>query len=436
MEYASLSEKILRSIQKIIKNDPEIEDFGIVPTDDNSRNKSPVLYENHHLGLESWCIKYVYDYVCAKLMQVRGNLTENKVVSSIKEDLNYLLIGALLINPDVTTFWNMKRELVKGDVLNCEGELSFSKLVLTKKPKSNEAFSYRRWLITLSINKYRTGLGFLSLHSLLDSELALCTQTASSSPNNYHSWTHREWIFSLFLPHFPSIVITELEFSEQWINGHVSEHSGYHYRQVVIHSYRHHKNLRMPVDCFYRVSTKLNLSDQWGNFEELLVFLLGPSAKIKEYNYYVSYILLLLYELQDVICYIDKEYIEHESLWLHRRSIIYKLLEICHDYLGEQMNPNRNLSEFKSISSELGISNNVIMSISNDTNYKGTQAKIFKSQPTKFESTSLCQILYDSERDFIKRNSLRSALQSEYAKRYEKWLKYVVGFNIELYFID
>lgn len=101
------------------------EDFTIIPTDDNTRNKSPVLYEDHHLALESWCIKYVYEYACSKLMKVRKSLADRKISYSIKDDLNYLIVGALFINPDVATFWNMRRELVEEEILNCEQELLF-----------------------------------------------------------------------------------------------------------------------------------------------------------------------------------------------------------------------------------------------------------------------------------------------------------------------
>jgi len=53
---------------------------------------------------------------------------------------------AILINPDVSTYWNVRRNLVERVQLNITQEFNFSALVLSKKPKSSEAFFYRRWL--------------------------------------------------------------------------------------------------------------------------------------------------------------------------------------------------------------------------------------------------------------------------------------------------
>lgn len=57
-----------------------------------------------------------------------------------------LLTSALLLNPEVTTFWNMRRELVIDGFLKPYDELQFSAVVLTFKPKCAEIFSYRRWI--------------------------------------------------------------------------------------------------------------------------------------------------------------------------------------------------------------------------------------------------------------------------------------------------
>lgn len=39
-----------------------------------SQNKSPVIYVDHCLGLESWCVRHVYKYVYQKLITVRKRL--------------------------------------------------------------------------------------------------------------------------------------------------------------------------------------------------------------------------------------------------------------------------------------------------------------------------------------------------------------------------
>lgn len=68
----------------------------------------------------------------------KKNLVPNETVP--------LLTSAILLNPEVTTFWNMRRELVIDETLNANDELQFSAVVLTFKPKCAEIFNYRRWI--------------------------------------------------------------------------------------------------------------------------------------------------------------------------------------------------------------------------------------------------------------------------------------------------
>lgn len=39
-----------------------------------SQNKSPVIYIDHCLGLESWCVRHVYKYVYQQLITIRKRL--------------------------------------------------------------------------------------------------------------------------------------------------------------------------------------------------------------------------------------------------------------------------------------------------------------------------------------------------------------------------
>lgn len=61
--------------------------------------------------------------------------------------VNKLLLGVLLLNPDVTVFWNMRREMVQRSHLDPHSELHFTSVVLSRKPKSAEVFIYRKWLL-------------------------------------------------------------------------------------------------------------------------------------------------------------------------------------------------------------------------------------------------------------------------------------------------
>lgn len=124
------------------------------------RNKSPVIHIEHNLGLESWCAQLVYEYVHHKLIQWK------RQTLPLRSSCQYLSTGissggsglatiqkyldiALLINPDAQSFWHLRKYLFqKRCQLSLNDELRFTILVFSKKPKSSEAFAYRRWLIT------------------------------------------------------------------------------------------------------------------------------------------------------------------------------------------------------------------------------------------------------------------------------------------------
>lgn len=265
--------------------------------------------------------------------------------------------------------------------------------------------------------------------SLLENELTVCSLTATHAPNNYHSWTHRKWCLLNLVHYHPEMIPVELEFSAQWVNEHVSENSGYHYRQILI-DYIKKFSIKVPKQYFLKVVEKLNISIET-EFDQLIVFLLGSGSNksSNDSTEYVNYIILLLYELTVVINGIDKDFNEHESLWLHRRYVIYRLLESSLNFLGDKLTLCKNFNELDTLSDS---NSNMLNCICNES-YQAKQPKIFKCQPSRFEGTNLCSILSDIERKFMARNSLRSPLQGEYAKRHEKWLKYVVSFDINEY---
>lgn len=108
----------------------------------SNQNKSPVVHIEHNLGLESWCIKHVYLYSHQKILDSKQCHTKYFYNDSLMKYINC----ALLINPDCSTFWNTRRQLVEKNKLNITKEFQFSAIILCRNPKSAEAFAYRRWL--------------------------------------------------------------------------------------------------------------------------------------------------------------------------------------------------------------------------------------------------------------------------------------------------
>uniref|UniRef100_A0A1B0AN92 Protein prenyltransferase alpha subunit repeat-containing protein 1 n=1 Tax=Glossina palpalis gambiensis TaxID=67801 RepID=A0A1B0AN92_9MUSC len=246
-EQEVLCEKIINDLHAVFIKDSAVSSFEIIPTMLN-RNKSPVIHVEHNLGLESWCAKHVYDHAHNMLMNIKKSAQQHQRYLQENDVLLKYLNVALLINPDVTTFWHLRRQLVQKTRLKMNRELKFSVLVLSKKPKSSEAFAYRRWLFS-----------FQSVESIdWHLEIGICERCADRSASNYHAWSHRQWI----LQNAPSLLSSEIIRSEKFMRKHISDYSSYHYRQLVIlYAYR---------NCYYDTNDLYHLSD----LKELLAYYL------------------------------------------------------------------------------------------------------------------------------------------------------------------
>ncbi|KAK7079734.1 Protein prenyltransferase alpha subunit repeat-containing protein 1, partial [Halocaridina rubra] len=273
-------------------------------------NRSPIINIEHKLGLESWCVKHVYAYAYAKILNAKQ--------AKRREDPVLLLRWTqfcLLIAPEVATFWNIRKTLVREGRVNADTDLLLTKLILSRKPKCMEVFQHRKWLFTSVIARTvhhpangandmneNNQIGNLDpvhtecIKQFLFTELELCTITANKHQNNYHSWNHRLWVIQQF-SHFiglNDICKLEYETSHSWISVHVSEHSGLHYLQ-------------------YLLDVIVSIVDDAvvGNLGEIVPYVESVEK-------------LYLRELEfnrDLI----EEYKDHEALFCHRRYLLMRL---------------------------------------------------------------------------------------------------------------
>lgn len=223
------------------------------------------------------------------------------------------------------------------------------------------------------------------------------------------------------------VVYSELNYSQEWINSHVSEHAGYHYRQYLLGLVRSHKDIVLVFESFYNfVMKQLDLIND-GEFGNLLVYLLGRQNKAglpEETNSYINYISMLLYDLFVLVDKLNKLFPEHESLFYHRRYLIHHLLKVAYDYhdadFGARHGANRG-----------GIRPTDDGNIVRGDMECHAWLRSLKAPPSKAESCQLYRIVANAERRFVSENSGGncSAVQVELAKRYQKWLKYVIGFE-------
>ncbi|KAL7107842.1 hypothetical protein ACP275_06G079700 [Erythranthe tilingii] len=185
----------------------------------------------------------------------------------------------LLLSCDFGTAWNARKLIVSKKLLSpmFTDELLLSALVLSYSPKSERAWSHRRWVI-----KMIAGNG-ANIQEVVERESELVKTLAENSKMNYRAWSHRCWLVSYMSD---SQVLLELQSSRDWAGLHVADNSCFHYRSRLL--LRMIENLRHSND-----------SDGFSGAEF--------HQKWKE-------------EL-DWVGMLIKRYVGREALWLHRRFL-------------------------------------------------------------------------------------------------------------------
>lgn len=216
-------------------------EFDIIPVAEQQLNKSPVVIVGNNLGLESWCIKYVYKYCHREFISWR--LTKREIDSSTLRELICLSNVILLLNPEFRCIWNFRRSLVASNRLEIGDELKYSKLILSRKPRNPEVFSYRQFLL----QRLLPNITFQTIINELDVALS----SSAKYFRNYYSWSHRVFIISTLRKRieiqqqlgnnsaitpdvFDQIIRHDLEMVKNFTRCHVSDFSGYHYIQVIV----------------------------------------------------------------------------------------------------------------------------------------------------------------------------------------------------------
>ncbi|KAH9698775.1 protein prenylyltransferase superfamily protein [Citrus sinensis] len=130
----------------------------------------------------------------------------------------------LLLSCDFATAWNSRKLIVSNKRLLpiLMDELHLSALVLSYSPKSEQAWSHRRWVINMIARNCST------LQWIIERESELVEKIAERSKMNYRAWNHRCWLVSFMTR---EQVLDELKKSRNWSGLHVADNSCFHYRR-------------------------------------------------------------------------------------------------------------------------------------------------------------------------------------------------------------
>ncbi|CAI9091493.1 OLC1v1026545C3 [Oldenlandia corymbosa var. corymbosa] len=187
----------------------------------------------------------------------------------------------LLLSCDFGTAWNLRKSIVSRvqKFQLFRDELLLSSLVLSYAPKSERAWSHRRWVIKMIAGKCS------NLEEIVGRESEFVEKLAEKSKMNYRAWNHRCWLVTYMSR---EKVIHELTQSRRWAGLHIADSSCFHYRARLLF-----KTLGVSSDG--QDSGALSDPNLYGLWKEELDW------------------------LEQLI----RRYVGREALWLHRRFLSY-----------------------------------------------------------------------------------------------------------------
>ncbi|XP_036776099.2 protein prenyltransferase alpha subunit repeat-containing protein 1 isoform X1 [Manis pentadactyla] len=438
-EVAVLVQRVVKDITNAFRRNPHIDEIGLIPCPEARYNRSPIVLVENKLGVESWCVKFLLPYVHNKLLLYRMRKQWLN-----KDELIDVTCTLLLLNPDFTTAWNVRavsricemrknqqrrllgrKELILSGTLNPIKDLHLGKLALTKFPKSPETWIHRRWVLQqliqeTSLPSFMTkgNLGTIPAERtqrLIQEEMEVCGEAAGRYPSNYNAWSHRIWVLQHLAKLDVKVLLDELSSMKHWASMHVSDHSGFHYRQFLL------KSLISQTVIDGSVLEQNSLRS-----EPALVLSKDEAAAASTEEPRINLPRLLEEEVEFSTDLIDS-YPGHETLWCHRRHVFY-LQHHLNDPFPHSMtqvspadSPGGTLSDLHLIPAGPHTSQAMEIEGLSDSGKQG-----YYSQETKrLKRTPAADSLgLEMEHKFIDQvlSTCRNVEQARFANAYRKWL--------------
>ncbi|KAL5768132.1 hypothetical protein ACOSP7_014710 [Xanthoceras sorbifolium] len=294
---------LLNELENILESDPLIDEVGFVhpsqfatlkevagcavSSQDVSDHESTNFWiRDHKLGISTQVLLPLYKAAKHAFMaalreyKTSGNLPGKSGDDTLESEVMTHSKALLMLSCDFGTAWNSRKFIVlKKELMPIfMNELLLSALVLSYAPKSERAWSHRRWVINTISGKCSI------LQWIIERESELAEKIAERSKMNYRAWNHRCWLVSYMTR---EQVLHQLEKSRNWASLHVADSSCFHYRRRLM--------LRIYEDFYH---TQADHSS-------------GYNFKI--YNIWKE-------ELDWNEALIGR-YVGREALWLHRRFL-------------------------------------------------------------------------------------------------------------------
>ncbi|XP_044219542.1 protein prenyltransferase alpha subunit repeat-containing protein 1 [Thunnus albacares] len=469
-EVDVLVQRVVKDITNAFKRNPNIDEIGVIPCPEARYNRSPIVLVENKLGVESWCVKFLLPYVHNKLLLYR-----QRKHWLDREALVDITCTLLLLNPDFTTAWNVRKELLRCGVLNPEKDLYLGKLALTKFPKSPETWIHRRWVLQ-QVLRQSSAVGCsgkqqqqqqqqqqgeaeqadagrsqqLSDHlaRTLHQEMTVCSDAACRYPSNYNAWSHRIWVLQHMAMGNVKVFHDELSSMRLWVSMHVSDHSGFHYRQFLL------KELITELTELSQTPTSTNSSSP--EHRSNIVLSSSPhhhshaqvngelsgaeAAGEDESQLSLTAVVQLFHQEMELCSDLIQSFPGHETLWSHRRHVFYLWHHWRKEHQHHHCSSNGGSESVHFNDGDLGLQKTSAQGygaqedVVNGQRHSSEAMEVDgMSLPDSHDSKRLkrgaCHPTLPSEHSFVNGilDSCCNPEQRRFALAYRKWLDTVIG---------
>ncbi|XP_016428843.1 protein prenyltransferase alpha subunit repeat-containing protein 1 isoform X1 [Sinocyclocheilus rhinocerous] len=424
-EVDVLVQRVVKDINNAFKRNPNIDEIGLIPCPEVRYNRSPIVLVENKLGVESWCVKFLLPCVHNKLLLYR-----QRKQWLDREALVDITCTLLLLNPDFTTAWNVRKELLQCGVLNPEKDLYLVKLALSKHPKSPETWIHRRWVLQWLQKECSPSEQELKDHAepredaarrqcerlqrALQEEMRVCADAAGRYPSNYNAWSHRIWVLQNMAKGNRKVLHDELSSTRLWVSMHVSDHSGFHYRQHLLKA--------LARELSQVGETELHPTKQ-PNGES--------TAGVSDDNHHNDVIPQLFHEEMELCTDLIESYPGHETLWCHRRHVFYLWHQWWREHLqgaGSQSPPLTHTDVL--LSEEPCDDSSTSQTMDVDCVLDGSKHGSYTQDTKRLKRGPLLpHPTLPSEHTFVSRilTGCRSTEQNRFAIAYRKWLDSIIA---------
>ncbi|XP_072966612.1 uncharacterized protein [Typha angustifolia] len=234
-QFAALDEEVVLDAQK---SSGEMSIRSISGSDVLDYDRGAFWYNNHKLAISIQVLAQLYRAALRAYLDARRRYKEcmdssgsvdavDDAIECIEKELLRHSKALLIQNYDFLSAWNTRKQILsrKHELSAFMVELQLSALILSYSPKSECAWSHRRWVIKIVAKKFQ------ELHEIVNGESELVKKIAEKSKMNYRAWNHCWWL----IPYMTRTqVLDELDKSRKWAESSVADNCCFHYRRRLL----------------------------------------------------------------------------------------------------------------------------------------------------------------------------------------------------------